>query len=157
MTVKILQIEKYKELLEACRLKYPNCFAEKAKPLKTGILDVIEIEGLSKTQIRAFLQMYTSTKEYVEAHIPLAIRIDLDGNPAGIVTEEECESKKSTKVVSVIQRIFERGKNPPKKKFKKPQQKNPDQDPKEDTKLDIKKPIGAKTLSIGWNKKEEKH
>jgi ProP effector len=157
MIVKFLKVKQYKEVLEVFRNRYPKCFNETIRTLKKGMLIDVEIEGMSKRVARSFLHMYTSTKEYMEVHIPGAIRIDLEGNPAGIVTEEECEGKKNNKVVSIIQRIFERAANPPKKKFKKPQKKDANQDQKKDTTPEIKKPLSPKTLSIGWKKKEENH
>lgn len=61
------------------------------RPLKIGIAADLEtrVAGMSKKRRRLFLKLYTHTKEYLDACIEGAARVDLDSNPAGVVTAEE--------------------------------------------------------------------
>lgn len=73
--------------------KFPDVFSATPKPLAIGIKDelfaAIEELGLSKTNLRIFLNIYCRSKDYREARIVNAERINLKGEFAGLVTEKE--------------------------------------------------------------------
>ena len=84
-----------KQILAELSEKFPLCFSQsgEAKPLKIGIFQDLaqrlsEEDGISKTQIRHALRLYTSSWRYLHGVKAGAIRVDLDGNPAGELTEE---------------------------------------------------------------------
>jgi sRNA-binding protein len=75
---------------------FPACFTpadHERKPLAIGIRDRLfeRATGLSKTMMRKALAGYADSTGYLRALTEGAIRIDLDGNPAGIVTPEQAE------------------------------------------------------------------
>ena len=71
--------------------KYPKTFPY--KPLAIGIKDelfaVSEELGLSKTELKVFLTFYCRSKKYRANLILNAERINLKGEPVGIVKEQE--------------------------------------------------------------------
>jgi ProP effector len=74
---------------------FPDCFTinGEAKPLKIGIFQDLaerfaDSESVSKTQLRVALRRYTSGWRYLESVKTGVDRVDLDGNSAGIVSEE---------------------------------------------------------------------
>lgn len=73
--------------------KFPDVFSATPKPLAIGIKDelfaAIEELGLSKTNLRIFLNIYCRSKDYREARIVNAERVNLKGEFAGLVTEKE--------------------------------------------------------------------
>ncbi|WPX99981.1 ProQ domain-containing protein (plasmid) [Candidatus Megaera polyxenophila] len=73
--------------------KFPDVFSATPKPLAIGIKDELftasEELGLSKTNLRIFLNIYCRSKDYREARIVNAERINLKGEFAGLVTEKE--------------------------------------------------------------------
>jgi ProP effector len=75
---------------------FPACFASAdhdRKPLAIGIRDRLfeRATGLSKTMMRKALAGYADGAGYLRALTEGAIRIDLDGNPAGVVTPRQAE------------------------------------------------------------------
>ena len=75
--------------------KFPLCFIAEgeAKPLKIGLFqDLAEAlkddESVSKTQLRQALRQYTSNWRYLHGCREGAERVDLYGNPAGILDAE---------------------------------------------------------------------
>ncbi len=81
---------------------FPACFSlnEEARPLKVGIFqDLAErLAGdpvVSKTQLRAALRQYTSSWRYLYGVKEGAVRIDLDGNACGEITEEHITHAKA--------------------------------------------------------------
>ncbi len=72
---------------------YPKCFFEKkVVPLKIGIAKDILLQlpnAISKRMMRIVLKRYTHSIRYINALIANENRYDLDGEIAGIVTEEE--------------------------------------------------------------------
>jgi len=80
-------------VLDYLRVKYPDTFGFKPKPLAIGIkdelFDVKEELKLSKTELRIFLGIYTHSKEYKEARIVGASRYNLKGEVTGLVTKDE--------------------------------------------------------------------
>lgn len=73
--------------------KFPDVFSATPKPLAIGIKDelfaAIEELGLSKTNLRIFLNIYCRSNDYREARIVNAERVNLKGEFAGLVTEKE--------------------------------------------------------------------
>jgi hypothetical protein len=76
---------------------FPKCFAGLGKPkwpIKIGTSgDIFARYGYCgsrfSSSVRFGLQDYTTGKSYLAAMIVGAVRLDLDGNPAGIVTERD--------------------------------------------------------------------
>ena len=75
--------------------KFPFCFIAEgeAKPLKIGLFqDLAEAlkddERVSKTQLRQALRQYTSNWRYLHGCREGAERVDLYGNPAGVLDAE---------------------------------------------------------------------
>jgi ProP effector len=75
--------------------RWPKCFSvyeRRRRPLKIGIhRDVIAALGDAVTAIElsSALGVYCANASYLRSMVPGTIRIDLDGNPAGAVTEDE--------------------------------------------------------------------
>lgn len=87
-----------KEVIAYLCEKFPLCFIAEgeAKPLKIGLFqDLAEAladdENVSKTQLRHALRQYTSNWRYLYGCRLGAERVDLQGNPAGVLTEEHVE------------------------------------------------------------------
>ncbi|WP_063656709.1 RNA chaperone ProQ [Candidatus Arsenophonus triatominarum] len=87
-----------KEIIAFLAKRFPQCFiAEgKARPLKIGIFqDIVarltEEDGISKTQLRSALRMYTSSWRYLYGVKEGAKRVDLDGNDCGDLKSEHVE------------------------------------------------------------------
>ncbi|VAY02264.1 RNA chaperone ProQ [Arsenophonus endosymbiont of Aleurodicus dispersus] len=79
-----------KKIIAFLAKRFPNCFIAEgeARPLKIGIFQDIldkltEDDGISKTQLRYALRMYTSSCRYLYGIKEGAKRIDLSGNNCG--------------------------------------------------------------------------
>lgn len=87
--------------VELLRAYFPSCFKQsnEVKPLKKGIkqdllLRLSKIEGIvteDKACMVKSLSYYVNTITYHKSVIEGAERIDLDGQPAGVVTAEEAK------------------------------------------------------------------
>jgi ProP effector len=84
-----------KALIAVLAAKFPKCFAvpdTRRRPLKVGI-DADLLAALSgtipRTDLVRALAMYCSSHGYLERVLNGAWRIDLQGNPAGVVTAED--------------------------------------------------------------------
>jgi ProP effector len=90
--------------------KYPRTFfvhEAKRRPLKVGIhVDIIAtVNGaIEPHELVAALRAYTSNAVYLTRLRPGATRIDLDGNPAGIVTAEAAAEKLATRMLKAAAR-----------------------------------------------------
>jgi sRNA-binding protein len=76
--------------------KFPLAFflnGSRRRPLKIGILDdlIIAEPKISRTRLRSALRDYTSSPGYLLACREGAARVDLSGQPAGTVSEEEAQ------------------------------------------------------------------
>lgn len=76
--------------------RYPNAFFPRGsakRPLKLGIFQDIRaaVPELSYRDVKAMLTDYTGGYRYVTACTEGAVRVDLQGNPAGLVTKDEAE------------------------------------------------------------------
>lgn len=87
-----------KEIIAYLAEKFPLCFSVEgeAKPLKIGLFqDLAEAlkddERVSKTQLRHALRQYTSNWRYLHGCRLGAERVDLQGNPAGVLEQEHAE------------------------------------------------------------------
>jgi ProP effector len=87
-----------KEVIAFLAERFPLCFTAEgeARPLKIGIFqDLVERvqgeENLSKTQLRSALRLYTSSWRYLYGAKVGAERVDLDGNPCGVLEEQHIE------------------------------------------------------------------
>lgn len=80
------------KVFSVLRKRFPKTFFE-PKPLAIGIKDELfaaeEELGLSKTELRIFLNIYCRSKNYREARIVNAERVNLKGDVTGLVTEPE--------------------------------------------------------------------
>ena len=87
-----------KEIIAYLAEKFPLCFSleGEAKPLKIGLFqDLSEAlkddERVSKTQLRHALRQYTSNRRYLHGCKVGAVRVDLQGNPAGELEQEHAD------------------------------------------------------------------
>ena len=84
-----------KEIIAFLAKRFPRCFIAEgeARPLKIGIFQDIVArltaeDGISKTQLRSALRMYTSSWRYLHGVKEGAKRVDLDGNDCGDLESE---------------------------------------------------------------------
>ncbi|MBU2898865.1 RNA chaperone ProQ [Vibrio hepatarius] len=132
------KLKNSKEVIAYIAECFPKCFTleGEAKPLKIGIFQdlaerLTDDQKVSKTQIRAALRQYTSSWRYLHGVKAGAIRVDLDGNPAGELEEEHVEHAKTALAESKAkvqarrkeqaQKVREEGKAKAKPANKKPQ------------------------------------
>ncbi|QIW16547.1 RNA chaperone ProQ [Pasteurellaceae bacterium RH1A] len=86
-----------KEAIAYLVQKFPLCFSleGEAKPLKIGLFQdlatALENEDISKTTLRQALRVYTMGWRYLAACQADAVRVDLEGNPAGVVDAQQAE------------------------------------------------------------------
>lgn len=87
-----------KEIIAFIAQSFPKCFTVEgeAKPLKIGIFQDLaeqlsEESRVSKTQIRAALRQYTSSWRYLHSIKAGLHRVDLEGNPCELITDEHVE------------------------------------------------------------------
>lgn len=96
------KITNSKELIAYLSELFPACFiaAGEALPLKIGIFQdlaarLADDTRVSKTLLRSALRQYTSSWRYLHGLRPGVLRVDLDGNPAGELTEEHVTHAKA--------------------------------------------------------------
>ena len=87
-----------KEIMAYLAEKFPRCFVldGEAKPIKIGLFqDLAEAlqddPRVSKTQLRHALRQYTSNWRYLHGCREGAVRVDLYGNPAGVLEQQHVE------------------------------------------------------------------
>ena len=83
--------QKREAAIRALAERWPKCFAVDAKrrrPLKIGIAEEIRAAGLD-VEVSAALSYYAYNASYMKALVAGAIRIGLDGEPAGTVTADQ--------------------------------------------------------------------
>ena len=85
-----------KQILAELSEKFPLCFSQsgEAKPLKIGIFQdlaqrLTEEDGISKTQIRHALRLYTSSWRYLASVKVGVARVDLDGQAGDLIDEQQ--------------------------------------------------------------------
>ena len=71
--------------------RFPAAFARSGprKPLKLGIDDDLVAAGFPRSEISGGLGSYCNNYRYLIAMAQGAVRVDLEGRPAGIVTADE--------------------------------------------------------------------
>jgi ProP effector len=78
------------------------------RPLKLKIhLDLIERAPVTAEEFDAALSIHCRAHSYLCASTEGAVRVDLDGNPAGTVTAEEAANAKA-RIAAIRQRVKER-------------------------------------------------
>ena len=111
---------------------------------------------MSKTQLRAALRQYTSSWRYLHGVKPGAVRVDLDGNPAGELEEEHVEHAKTAlaeskaKVQARRKEQAQKAREEGKAKTAKPANKKPQQAVVHKTKAadkPAKKPVETRALN----------
>ena len=126
-----------KEIIAYLAEKFPLCFSleGEAKPLKIGLFqDLSEAlkddERVSKTQLRHALRQYTSNWRYLHGCKVGAVRVDLQGNPAGELEQEHADHAAQqlaeAKVLFAQKRAAEKAANPATEK-KRPARRTPKQ------------------------------
>ena len=82
--------------LPALAETYPACFnSENPRPLKLGIHRDLMAAGFEKAAVKRALARYCNRPRYRKALCAGAIRIDLQGQPAGVVTAAEAETARA--------------------------------------------------------------
>jgi ProP effector len=92
----------HKDVLAILAARYPACFflaAHERRPLKIGIHKEIALEGITTEELNRAFWTYTSNESYRQALQEGAVRIGLDGAPAGIVTAGEAGHSRYVKRV----------------------------------------------------------
>lgn len=95
------RIARFQQILAALQARYPHCFPAAGvalKPLKIGIYNDLLAplpEGVSAVKLRHFLAWYTGRLVYRRRLKAGAVRVDLDGHPAGVVTAEHARLAKN--------------------------------------------------------------
>ena len=96
---------------------FPKCFTAKgeAKPLKIGIFQDLaerlkDDDKVSKTLLRTALRQYTASWRYLHGAKKDAVRVDLDGNDAGVLDAEHIEHAQKTLEESKTKFFAERNK-----------------------------------------------
>ena len=75
---------------------YPACFdGENPRPLKLGIHRDLMAAGFEKAAVKRALARYCNRPRYRKALCVGAIRVDLQGQPAGVVTAAEAETARA--------------------------------------------------------------
>jgi hypothetical protein len=69
--------------------RYPKTFCEPKRPLKIGIHEDLVAAGFEPRTVMLFLRRWISKTSYQVTLTASAERIDLNGEPAGIVAEDE--------------------------------------------------------------------
>jgi ProP effector len=74
---------------------FPAAFThdpERVRPLKLGVKDDLYVRSaISRRRITAALRSYCNTTSYLTATKQGAVRVNLDGQPTGIVTEAQAK------------------------------------------------------------------
>jgi ProP effector len=87
--------------------RYPRTFfvlGKQRKPLKIGIADDIMADGaIDSENLRWALGVYCNSPDYLRSFQAGAVRLDLAGNEAGIVTEAEADHAR-VKLAAVLAR-----------------------------------------------------
>ncbi|WP_282177362.1 RNA chaperone ProQ [Vibrio nereis] len=161
------KLKNSKEVIAYIAECFPKCFTleGEAKPLKIGIFQDLaerlsDDPKVSKTQLRAALRQYTSSWRYLHGVKPGAVRVDLDGNPAGELEEEhvehakvalaESKAKVQARRKEQAQKAREEGKQKAKPAAKKPQGRRPQQNKAQKAKAPVEtRALNADEMAVG--------
>ncbi len=124
-----------KEIIAYLAEKFPLCFSleGEAKPIKIGLFqDLAEAlkddPKVSKTQLRYALRQYTSNWRYLHGCKEGAVRVDLQGNPAGVLEQEHAQHAAQqladAKAKLAEKRAAEKAANPKANKKRPPRKQN---------------------------------
>lgn len=124
-----------KEIIAYLAEKFPLCFSleGEAKPIKIGLFqDLAEAlkddPKVSKTQLRYALRQYTSNWRYLHGCKEGAVRVDLQGNPAGVLEQEHvqhaAQQLADAKAKLAEKRAAEKAANPKANKKRPPRKQN---------------------------------
>ena len=124
-----------KEIIAYLAEKFPLCFSleGEAKPIKIGLFqDLAEAlkddPKVSKTQLRYALRLYTSNWRYLHGCKEGAVRVDLQGNPAGVLEQEHvqhaAQQLADAKAKLAEKRAAEKAANPKANKKRPPRKQN---------------------------------
>ena len=91
----LLTTEVYLMILNHFKKHYPECFSDPVKPLAIGIIkDMLKERTelkLSGIKIRRFCHVYCNTPEYKAVLKQKTPRVDLLGNPTGLVEKNQIQ------------------------------------------------------------------
>ncbi len=125
------KLKNSKEIVAYLVEKFPACFIAEgeAKPLKIGIFQdlaerLADDARVSKTMLRSALRQYTSSWRYLHGLKAGQARVDLDGNPGEVLTEEHIEHAKQALKESK-ERVFASRRTNTKEKEKDEKAKKP--------------------------------
>ena len=117
MTTKAAR-ERIRTTLMLLSEKFPKAFNGRRQPLKLGIHRDVEAalaDAATVTAIKQALHFYVTNQGYIEAIKAGASRIDLDGNPAGVVTTEEAHDAmvRLQRIKQLLKPVIVENKPPP--------------------------------------------
>ncbi|TWI35296.1 ProQ/FINO family protein [Mesorhizobium tianshanense] len=79
-----------RDIIAAWERRYPLAFSHKdRKPLKIGIREDLLAAGHDAVEVAVGIGWYIRSSNYRRRQVAGAARLDLDGKPAGVVTEKE--------------------------------------------------------------------
>ncbi|MGY3892747.1 RNA chaperone ProQ [Aeromonas enterica] len=126
------KLKNSKEIVAYLVEKFPACFIAEgeAKPLKIGIFQdlaerLADDARVSKTMLRSALRQYTSSWRYLHGLKAGQARVDLDGNPGELLTEEHIEHAKQALKESKERVFASRRTNTKEEKAKQPRRPAP--------------------------------
>lgn len=126
------KLKNSKEIVAYLVEKFPACFIAEgeAKPLKIGIFQdlaerLADDARVSKTMLRSALRQYTSSWRYLHGLKAGQARVDLDGNPCELLTEEHIEHAKQALKESKERVFASRRTNNKEEKAKQPRRPAP--------------------------------
>jgi len=126
------KLKNSKEIVAYLVEKFPACFIAEgeAKPLKIGIFQdlaerLADDARVSKTMLRSALRQYTSSWRYLQGLKAGQARVDLDGNPGELLTEEHIEHAKQALKESKERVFASRRTNTKEEKAKQPRRPAP--------------------------------
>lgn len=139
-----------KEIIAYLAEKFPLCFSleGEAKPIKIGLFqDLAEAlkddPKVSKTQLRYALRQYTSNWRYLHGCKEGAVRVDLYGNPAGVLEPEHvahaAQQLAEAKALLAQKRAAEKAAKPKANEKRPPRKQNNKQNTKPNVKAFVKK------------------
>ncbi|EQB2601702.1 RNA chaperone ProQ [Aeromonas salmonicida] len=144
------KLKNSKEIVAYLVEKFPACFIAEgeAKPLKIGIFQdlaerLADDARVSKTMLRSALRQYTSSWRYLHGLKAGQARVDLDGNPGELLTEEHIEHAKQALKESKERVFASRRTNNKEEKAKQPRRPAPR---KADAAAKSDKPKAAKAV-----------
>ncbi|ART79342.1 RNA chaperone ProQ [Oceanisphaera avium] len=149
------KLKNSKEVIAYLAERFPQCFIAdgEAKPLKIGIFQDLAAElgedpKVSKTLLRTALRQYTSSWRYLHGLKAGQVRVGLEGQACGELTEEHVEHAKGALKESK-EKVFGARKDKPTAKKSKPKAKaQPKSEPKAKATSDTAASPSAKATPV---------